>query len=137
MVGPPRPRFASSRKAAPLDLPDGPVDEDVQDALLQELLRRQDAAEKAFSRVLTAFDFAVGCLWLLAAYWHAEKPWPPPFDAFRQRGQGAERVAMMALVLGALSCFLSAFSGVMGNGSSARENRAIHVGATAALAVRN
>jgi len=40
MVGPARPRFAS-RRAAPLDLPDGPVDEDVQEAMLQELLQRQ------------------------------------------------------------------------------------------------
>jgi len=40
MVGPARPRFAS-RRAAPLDLPDGPVDEDMQEAMLQELLQRQ------------------------------------------------------------------------------------------------
>ena len=38
----------------------------------------QDDAEKVFSRVLTAFDCAVGCLWIFAAYFHAGQPWCAP-----------------------------------------------------------
>jgi len=89
------------------ELPDGPVDEEVQEGLVEAFRQQQEVQERLFSSLLVIISLPLFVFFVWHSYQQLLDPWSWPFSGLKEADQFGRMLASSAHVITGLSIILS------------------------------
>ncbi|EKX44431.1 hypothetical protein GUITHDRAFT_152961 [Guillardia theta CCMP2712] len=115
------------------ELPDDPIDEDEQDAVIEQFKTNQERAEKFFSTLLILVLVALFAFFIMHAYLHVLSPWPSPFEGLREADKLGRNLAGSGHTLTAISILFNAVSIISNDKMRSMRRSLLNIAALAAI----